>query len=132
MSIADFFDKIKGSRTIDRTSVLYLFIVCGVGVASFGLGRLSDEQGPATRLGFVIYDNNSLNNTTQNNLSSNALRSVSPVTTSGNNFVASKNGKLYYSRGCTAAKRIKPTNEVWFKTASDAEKSGYTKSASCK
>jgi hypothetical protein len=47
-------------------------------------------------------------------------------------YVASKNGKMYYSLGCSGAKRIKKENEVWFSTSLDAEKSGYTRSSTCK
>ena len=47
-------------------------------------------------------------------------------------YVASKNGKLYYPVNCKGANRIKPDNRVWFDTVTDAEKSGYTPSSSCK
>jgi len=47
-------------------------------------------------------------------------------------YVASKNGKLYYSLGCSGAKRISEKNKIWFATSEEAEKSGFTFSSSCK
>jgi hypothetical protein len=47
-------------------------------------------------------------------------------------YVASKSGKLYYTASCAGAKRILDKNKVWFNTAGDAEKSGYTRATSCK
>jgi len=48
------------------------------------------------------------------------------------NYVASKNGKLYYKPSCPTVKRIKEENKVWFTTALEAEKAGYKLSTSCK
>jgi len=45
----------------------------------------------------------------------------------GMKFVASKNGKKYYPVGSASASQIAPINRVYFKTAVDAEKAGYTK-----
>ena len=40
-------------------------------------------------------------------------------------FVASKNGTKYHWPWCSYAKNIKPENQVWFKTETEAQKAGY-------
>ena len=42
MSINDFMNKIKDKIGIDKVDILYLFIIVGVGVCSFFLGKLSN------------------------------------------------------------------------------------------
>lgn len=42
-------------------------------------------------------------------------------------YVGSKNGTKYYRTNCSAVKRIKPENYLWFKNAEEAELQGYTK-----
>ena len=44
-------------------------------------------------------------------------------------FVASKRGKLYYSVFDSRALELSPENRVYFRTAEEAEKSGYRKAA---
>ncbi len=44
-------------------------------------------------------------------------------------LVASKNGAKYYWPWSSWAKRIKPENEVWFNSETEAQKAGYSKSA---
>lgn len=44
-------------------------------------------------------------------------------------IVASKNSKIYHWPWCAPAKQIKPENEVWFKSESEAQASGRTRCA---
>jgi hypothetical protein len=132
MSIPDIFDKIKQNTGIDKVTVLYLFIIIGVGIASFGLGRLSldNKFDPKGNNNWIISEKeNVLEN--QNVDNSNVL-TASSIQSGEKRYVASKNGKMYYSLGCSGAKRIKPENEIWFSTKEDAEKSGFTFSSTCK
>lgn len=141
MSIHDILDKIKGTRAIDKVTIMYLLLVVGVGTSAFGLGRLSVDTKPSTgslRLQEQtataslsgIEEHYTSKNVSQ---SSRLTTSVSSSTSStSKNFVASKHGKLYYPKACKGANRIKPENEVWFSTATDAEKAGYTSAPSCK
>ena len=46
-------------------------------------------------------------------------------------YFASKNGHKYYSAGCSAGKSIKQENRIYFSSAPEAEKAGYTSSSSC-
>ena len=41
-------------------------------------------------------------------------------------FIASKNSKIYHLPDCSYAKKIKDENKIWFKSAKEAEKAGYS------
>lgn len=129
MSIHNIFDKIKHFFSIDKLTFVYLLIIIGVGIVSFALGRLSlpDNYNQKDNLATVessgiLFNNNAREKENLTNQTSSVEK----------RYVASKNGKKYYPLGCNGAKRIKKENEVWFKTAEEAEKSGYTKSSTCK
>lgn len=47
------------------------------------------------------------------------------------NFLASINGKAYYPKDCTAAKKIKEENIIWFTTKQEAEAQGYKPAQNC-
>lgn len=126
MSISNFINKIKGEINIDKFTFLYLVIIISVSITSFCLGRLSINVEEGNR-GSILYNNskNILDNSNQD-------KKISTDLEIEKRFVASKNGKMYYSLGCSGAKRIKPENEIWFSTTEEAEKSGYTLSTLCK
>lgn len=131
MSISDFLHKIKSKIDIDKSTFLYLCIIIGVGISSFGLGRLSVDNNFINDDPLIITDRKDLlmnENKNENEISTEELSSQSTE----RRYVASKNGKMYYSLGCSGVKRIKPENEVWFSSREDAEKSGYTLSVLCK
>lgn len=126
MSINDFMNKIKGQIGIDRIALMCFSIIVFVSLSSFGLGRLSVAK---------IDNVDQLNVKEEGiNISKNEGDTAQTISTTPKEklYVASKNGKLYYSLGCAGAKRISPKNEVWFASSIDAEKSGYTLSTSCK
>ncbi|HUC88477.1 MAG TPA: hypothetical protein VMR49_00400 [Candidatus Paceibacterota bacterium] len=129
MSINYFLNKIKGSINVDKVTIMYSLVIIGVGISAFGLGRISVQNNLSKddNLGITITQNNELASAS---LSTNS--NTSNIIQSGKNYVASKNGKLYYTPTCAGAKRIAQKNEVWFNTAVEAEKSGYTLSTSCK
>lgn len=132
MSIHDLLDKIKRGMASSNFTPIYIIVVILVGFSSFGLGRLSMAD--------RIY-NNSIKSTSlvadkekslENYPTLKQKQSQNTNILKEGNYVASKNGKLYYSASCKGANRIKEENKVWFDTASDAEKSGYSPSTSCK
>jgi hypothetical protein len=130
MSISDLIHKIKSKTGIDKVTFVYLCIIVGVAVGSFGLGRLSLDNNTNESDNIIIEEEeNSLVNQNENN---GVVSTTQPIQSGEKKYVASKNGKMYYSIGCSGAKRIKPENEVWFSTTEDAEKSGYALSSTCK
>jgi hypothetical protein len=133
MSIHNIYDKIKAYTTIDKNTFMYLIIVIGVGISSFGLGRLSvvmKNENITEKTGVYITENPDMLLGASVAQSFQSTSYTSPSVDS-KKYVASKNGKLYYTAGCGAAKRILAKNEVWFNSIEEAEKLGYKPSASC-
>lgn len=133
MSINDFMNKIKGKIGIDGNTALILLILVFVGLGSFGLGRLSRVE--ETQNTNTVLDNESTLSVKEEIGESEFVKyDIDKISSLPKEkmYVASKNGKLYYSLGCSGASRIAVKNEIWFASKDDAEKSGYTLSTSCK
>lgn len=47
-------------------------------------------------------------------------------------YVGSSNSTVYHYPSCTAAKKIKETNQVWFSDVAKAKGAGYTPCKICK
>ena len=136
MSINDFLNKIKSKTGIDKVTIVYLLIIVGVGISSFGLGRISlnnslNENSDSDMI-MTETENEKESANWRTDIKNNEISSTQPTQFMEKRYVASKNGKMYYSLGCSGAKRINPENEVWFSTREDAEKSGYALSSACK
>jgi len=129
MSIPNIFDKIKSKSGIDRNTVMFLFIIVGVGIASFGLGRISSSY---DRVQDTVDQVPSKELIVEDSILSTNLETLDTTQTKEKRYVASKNGKMYYTIGCSGASRIKPENRIWFSTSEDAIKSGFTMSSTCK
>jgi hypothetical protein len=130
MSINNFFNKIKGKYGIDNITIMYLFVIIGVGVSSFLLGRLSIETNQIKGTEVSIINTKDIPKTITDNKFNSNISIDNPV--KEKRFVASKNGKLYYPSLCKGAQRIAEKNRVWFDSSSEAEKLGYTLSPNCK
>lgn len=139
MSIPNIFNKIKSKIDIDKETFMYLCIIILVGLSSFGLGRLSvlsqnklynEESRSVTEIPKIVPSDTIeqiiLLNDSQKDQSNNMEIEQEKK------YVASKNGKLYYTKGCKAANRIKPENEIWFSSAEEAKRAGLSASTSCK
>lgn len=129
MSIHNIFHKIKGRVGIDNITIVYLLVIIGVGIGSFAMGRLS--------VSYIYNQSENMAQVKQESIYDNKKENITDISTTEEvklekRYVASKNGKMYYPLGCGGAKRIKKENEVWFSTTEEAEKSGYTKSSTCK
>ncbi len=133
MSINHFLNKIKEKSVIDVNTFTCLCIIVLVGLGSFGLGRISVIKNESDS-GILIKDE-SINIKKIDEINNKKVEGKTELNLQNmkeKKYIASKNGKLYYSIGCSGAKRIKPANEVWFATNYDAEKSGYILASSCK
>ncbi len=105
-----------------------------VAVISFGIGYLSAPG--QTKNPIVIEEPQNLSASAGNNVlvnvveDSTGLSAAAAGQTNGKEIiVASKNGTKYYWPWSSMAKRIKPENEVWFKSEAEAQATGRTKSA---
>ncbi|MBI2630942.1 hypothetical protein HYW73_01855 [Candidatus Nomurabacteria bacterium] len=129
-------EKIKQFVESDRGKDIFtVMIVILVGFGSFELGRLSKENSSSGIKIEYMGQEEALGE----NLSGNVIKAVkfAPEASSGSadnfgkNFFASSRGSKYYSLGCSGGKTIKQENRVYFATSDEAERAGYTLSASC-
>lgn len=110
------------SKTLEP--LLIPAMVALVGLACFGLGRLSVSPTEASRLvinGAVVPKQGG-----QVAAVAGAL-----VPAGAGKYVASKNGSKYYLTSCSGANRIKEENKVWFDSTTAAEAAGYGPAANC-
>lgn len=113
--ISNYAQKIKDrieERKIDLSIAAIIFLV---GLASFGLGRLSavlPEKTPVTvtESAFVMQKSGEAEK---------------------GRYVASKNGSAYHLPSCSGAQRIKEENKIWFSTKQEAEALGYRPAGNC-
>jgi len=112
--------------------LLIPLVIVLVGVAAFGLGRLSALE--SQKEGVKIYaPGPAAVGEAARALAVPAEAPVRPAPdpNQSKNFVASKNGTKYYAPHCVGAARIKAENQVWFGSVEDAESAGYTLAANC-
>ncbi|HNW71900.1 MAG TPA: hypothetical protein PKZ36_03345 [Candidatus Paceibacterota bacterium] len=127
--------KIKHFIESDKgKDILVVIIVILVGVISFFLGRLSYTN-PQKGLKIEYTDQEASVVSSFENPESN-LKLTPSIENRANNegsgkYFASKMGHKYYPTGCSAGKTIKQENRIYFSSASEAEKAGFTLSASC-
>ena len=132
MIINNFFNKIKGKYGIDNITIMYLFVIVGVGVSSFLLGRISVESNQVKNNGISIVNTSTLKGQALGNKIDSSINTDINNTNKERVYVASKNGSKYYFPWCSGAKRISEKNKVWFSSKSEAEKMGYSISLNCK
>ena len=132
-------EKIKCFYESDKgKDILVVLIVILVGVASFFIGRLSKESSyNSVKIEYGSQEANTTDSLGQNKLNTPKIEQIKSVTERAQNdasgkYFASKKGKKYYSILCSAGKTIKQENRIYFNSASDAEKAGFSLSSSCK
>ena len=118
------------------TDFYIVLIIILVGLGGFGLGRLSALE--ESRLPVYIESNERL----QTNMKGAVGDALSGLGSSGQKetvggsgdglLVASKNGSKYHFPWCSGAQRMKEENKIWFDSAEEARKAGYTPAANCK
>jgi hypothetical protein len=98
-----------------KKEIYIIVIIVLVALASFGMGRMSVlSTHEKEEVEFIIPD----------------LAKID-MSFRGLNYFASINGTRYYPRGCKAGNRIKEENKTFFKTESDAIKSGFSRAVNC-
>lgn len=98
---------------LDELGVALVVIL--VGVASFGLGRMSALE--AARPAVTIADA--------------STQAQPPQIASGGLYVASRTGSAYYFPWCTGAGKITTQNQRWFKSEEVAQAAGYRPAKNC-
>ncbi|NOY35597.1 MAG: hypothetical protein GXP44_01600 [bacterium] len=122
---------IKFCKSNERDIFLAAIIIL-VSFASFGLGRLSkirENKTPITieNLGVTTGKAAPLGIAAGGGKEKGATLSGE-----SGGIVASKKGSKYHFPWCSGALRIKDSNKIWFSSAQEARKAGYTPAQNCK
>ena len=132
MSIHPILQKIKALTEKDEfQTILMILIIILVGLAGFGLGKLSVSKEDKS----IIIQNQDkqdempLSNKNVDNI---AGAVTSSILKSNIGIVASKNGTRYYLPGCSGVGRIQDQNKVYFNSEKEALDAGYSKASGCK
>ena len=130
-------EKVKKWAGDNRADLFTSAMIFLIGIASFGLGRLSVSlpmkelislESPASAEGQPADISSALDSAPASLESS-----PSPVQTASKNgsFVASKSGSVYYAMWCSGVSRIREENKVWFQTKEEAKAQGYRPAKNC-
>lgn len=130
--ITRYLHKIKLFITDHEEEVGVSIIIVLVGISSYSLGRYSVISTTKEPTG-ITFENKEVEVT-------DASPKTVELTPKGDSaeksvegqVVASKNGTKYYLPWCGSAERILAKNKVFFASALEAEKAGFTKAANCK
>lgn len=117
-------EKVKDWISENRADFLTALIVFLIGMASFGLGRLSVSlpQKELIRLEDPV---------SPELASSDSPDTARPTTLKNGSLVASKSGSVYYAAWCSGASRIREESKVWFQTKEEAKAQGYRPAKNC-
>ncbi|MBI5456599.1 hypothetical protein HY969_02565 [Candidatus Kaiserbacteria bacterium] len=117
MSIQESIGRIKGvlDRGVGEWGIP--IIVVFVGLASFGLGRLSAEEAVQPIV-----------TVTQAAMVTEATQMIRI----GGQVVASRSGNAYHYPWCPGAATMKEANKIWFKDEAAARAAGYKPAGNCK
>jgi len=111
--------KIKNFFKLYEKDLILTAVIILVALISFGLGRLSKIG--ESRVPITIEQ-------VQQGESLDSIQGLPLEKT----FVASKNGTKYHYPWCSGAQSIKEENKIWFSTAEEAQKAGYSPASNCK
>lgn len=141
-SINEFYQKIKVFIVASKENIVISIIIIFVGLASFGLGRLSVLEEVDDEVDIELSnDLGSMSSKTQDNevLASNSETKIVSEKNTDENMsnvagvvVASKSGKKYHYPWCSGAKQIAEKNKITFNSIEEARSAGYTPASNCK
>ena len=141
-SINEFYQKIKVFILSSKENIAISIIIIFVGLASFGLGRLSVLEEVDDEVEIEL--SNDLGNMSSNTQDNEVLASNSETNIVGEKdtyenmsnvaggVVASKSGKKYHYPWCSGAKQIAEKNKIIFNSIEEARDAGYTPASNCK
>lgn len=127
--VHEYIQKIKSFCEANKNDLYVAAIIFLVGMASFGLGRLSvlwPKKEPIT-----ITNDQRLTTNDKIFDTKSVAESASVINTIKGKYVASKSGTAYHYPWCQGAQKIKEGNKVWFQTKEDAVKAGYRPAGNC-
>lgn len=122
-------ERFKEKGGLLSTDVYIVAIIILIGLSGFGLGRLSalEEDRPS-----VYIEGGKSVQASVEGVVGEALSSQEDSESGAGLLVASKNGSKYHFPWCSGAQRMKEENKIWFDSAEEARKAGYSPAANCK
>jgi len=132
----NYLQKVKFWLSVNKSDLYVATLIFLVGLASFGLGRLSilwPEKKPITIEKFQAesLNTNRFHATGSASLNSKLQNLSSTPNSTRGHYVASKNGRTYHLPWCPGALKIREENKIWFDTKEEAEKAGYKPAGNC-
>lgn len=141
MSIKHLGEKIKGLPSLFlniKTEVFVTALIILVGLAGFGLGRLSGLEKNRGEIQILRAENTVVNVSPSASLSKAvtvppmSAAAIMATETAQGLLVASKSGAKYHFPWCAGASQIADKNKIWFASYEQAQKAGYTRASNCK
>lgn len=124
-------EKIKGFLESDQSkSLLAGLLIILVGLASFGLGRLSSNQNPGLSINYKGPVITSPEVVTSPNPT--LIAPKSEPKKKAQIYFASSRGSKYYHPGCSGGKNLKEENKIFFESEDEARRAGYELSSTCR
>ncbi|MFA6226959.1 MAG: hypothetical protein WC631_00525 [Candidatus Paceibacterota bacterium] len=119
-----------------------VFIIVLVGMASFGLGKLSAIEKKKTPIAVYKVEEALLANALKETVTEGGeggasadsrAAQIAPTPTNPSNglVLASKSGTKYYYPWCSGVDRIKEENKIWFSTMEEAKARGLAPAVGC-
>lgn len=127
--LANTIAKVKQWLQENNKDLLVAGIIFLVGLASFGLGRLSVLVSRKEPIMIEQPEGQEVNASAEPQKT--AEKDLAGVVLSRGKYVASRNGKVYHLPWCAGAQRIKEENKIWFQTKEEAESRGYNPAGNC-
>ena len=128
--LSEYRRKVKNWIIENKADLFVTAIIFLVGLASFGLGRLSVLWLKKEPIVIENYELRSTNYGAENKQKETEKTAVVSEAIKGR-YVASKSGTRYHFPWCSGAQRIKEDNKIWFETKEEAEKAGYKPALNC-
>lgn len=120
MSIIEYLDKIK-PRILPWLLPLNIILV---GMFGYGVGRLVQIEEAKTPVLIEGIEGAS-------GISESLAKSFGTNEMNAKALVGSKNGTKYHYPWCSGAQRIKEENKIWFSSAEEAKRAGYSAASNC-
>lgn len=120
--------KVKTLFEANKNDFYIAAIIFLVGMASFGLGRLSVLWPKKEPIRIINHETRGTSQESKNNYDNKAAVSSAVIR---DKYVASKSGTAYHYPWCPGAQKIKEENKIWFQTKEDAVKAGYKPAGNC-
>lgn len=132
--LSKYYQIVKSWVEHNRSDLYIAAIIFLVGMASFGLGRLSvlwPKKEPITVTNDERLRPKANVGTSYSQRQSSALSAFGVRPSANSKYVASKSGTAYHYPWCQGALKIKEENKIWFQTKEDAVKAGYKPAGNC-